>query len=140
MDIKTMQRMVSEDNLKYLNARVADAAWSALLHMVRFKAEKAGGVYVEVEANAAQECSGCGEVVHKDLSVRVHSCPYCGLTVPRGVNAARNAKKRAVLVLRGGDRVADPEEPRPPVFDDRARASTTVVCRARFVGSGDATS
>ncbi len=136
-----VRSMASEDNRKYLNARVADAAWSGLLHMVRFEAEKAGGVYVEVEArNAAQECSGCGEVVHKDLSVRVHSCPYCGLTVPCGVNAARNAKKRAVLVLRGGDRVAGPEEPRTPVPDDRAWASTTGVCRARFVGSGDATS
>lgn len=108
-----VQGMVSGDGLKSLKVKVLDAAWSDLLYMLRFKAEKAGGVYVEVEAkNAAQECSGCGEVVRKDLSVRVHSCPQCGLEAPRGVNAARNAKNRAVLALRGRDRIAGPEEPR----------------------------
>jgi putative transposase len=54
--------MASGDGLKPLRAKVLDAAWSELLHMLRFKAEKAGGVYVEVEAkNAAQECSGYAE-------------------------------------------------------------------------------
>jgi putative transposase len=133
--------MASGDGLKPLRAKVLDAAWSELLHMLRFKAEKAGGVYVEVEAkNAAQECSGCGEVVHKDLSVRVHSCAYCGLKISRGVNAARNAKKRAVLALRGGVRVADPAEPRTSVSYDRVRTVTTAGCGIQFAGSSDATS
>jgi len=138
--------MVSNDGFKHLKARVSDAAWSELLCMLRFKAEKAGSVYVEVEAkNAAQECSGCGEVVHKDLSVRVHSCQQCGLKVPRGVNAARNAKKRAVLALRGGNRVAGPEEPRtsysptapkptPPVLERGSREQSMQLHEDAVVG------
>ena len=39
-----------------------------------------------------------GMTVPKELSERVHCCPYCGLTLDRDVNAARNILKR-VLAL-----------------------------------------
>ena len=35
-------------------------------------------------------CSGCGKIVEKELSVRVHHCSGCGLTLDRDHNAARN--------------------------------------------------
>lgn len=35
-------------------------------------------------------CSGCGRIVAKDLSVRVHDCPYCGLIIDRDLNASIN--------------------------------------------------
>ena len=38
----------------------------------------------------SQICSNCGAIVKKDLSVRVHKCPHCGLEIDRDVNAARN--------------------------------------------------
>jgi putative transposase len=37
-----------------------------------------------------QLCSGCGEMVPKDLSVRLHDCPHCGLKLNRDHNAALN--------------------------------------------------
>ena len=37
---------------------------------------------------------GCGRVVKKDLDVRVHSCPGCGLIIDRNINAARNILNR----------------------------------------------
>ncbi|WP_286877770.1 zinc ribbon domain-containing protein, partial [Methanosaeta sp. UBA458] len=40
--------------------------------------------------NTSQMCSCCGQIVKKDLSVRVHSCPYCGLSMDRDLNAAKN--------------------------------------------------
>jgi transposase len=43
-----------------------------------------------------QECSQCGTVVPKDISVRVHACPLCGLTIDRDLNAARNVLQRAL--------------------------------------------
>ena len=98
-----------------LNRRINEAGWSELLFMLRYKAESAGGVLEEVDPNGiVQDCSRCGFVVDKDLSVRVHACPRCGLKVPRGVNAARNAVKRAASARRGGERVAAPEEARTP--------------------------
>lgn len=38
----------------------------------------------------SQICSGCGSIVKKNLSDRIHKCPHCGLEIDRDVNAARN--------------------------------------------------
>jgi putative transposase len=35
-------------------------------------------------------CSRCGNLIQKDLSVRVHACRYCGLILDRDQNAALN--------------------------------------------------
>jgi putative transposase len=40
--------------------------------------------------NTSQMCSGCGEIVRKSLSVRIHNCSGCGLTIDRDHNAAIN--------------------------------------------------
>jgi len=62
-------------------------------------AERSLGVTVAVDPkNTSQECSGCGEIVPKDLSVRIHNCPYCGLTLDRDVNAARNILRKGILL------------------------------------------
>jgi putative transposase len=72
-----------------------DVALGELRALLQYKAEEAGTEVVAVNpANTSQRCSGCGELVQKDLSVRVHSCPLCGLVLDRDVNAARN-----ILVL-----------------------------------------
>ena len=42
----------------------------------------------------SQMCSGCGSIVKKDLSVRVHNCPHCGLVIDRDINAAINILNR----------------------------------------------
>lgn len=77
------------------NDTLALAAHDIGLGMFRelldYKAVEAG---VEVSAvnprNTSQLCSGCGCAVPKALSVRIHVCPECGLTLDRDVNAARN--------------------------------------------------
>lgn len=75
---------------------VYNAAWATLVQFTTFKAEEAGGVVVLVDPRGtSQACSGCGTVVPKGLSVRVHRCD-CGLEIDRDVNAARN-----VLALSG---------------------------------------
>jgi len=69
----------------------ADAAWATFLHMLTYKAERAGGWVVKVEPRGTtNRCSRCGEVVEKPLWVRVHRCPKCGLELDRDLNAARN--------------------------------------------------
>ena len=37
----------------------------------------------------------------KDLSVRVHVCPMCGLVIDRDLNAARNVLNRGLGIGRG---------------------------------------
>jgi putative transposase len=73
-----------------LSRSIADAGWGQFLEILSCKAESAGAKLMKVDAkNTSQECSGCGNVVRKALSVRVHRCD-CGLVLDRDVNAAKN--------------------------------------------------
>jgi len=72
-----------------------DAGLGELRQFLEYKAEEAGVQVVAVNPrNTSQICSKCGRIVSKELSVRVHACPECGLILDRDVNAARN-----ILVL-----------------------------------------
>jgi len=68
-----------------------DAGLGMFRQLLQYKAEEAGTLVVAVNpAYTSQVCSGCGEIVQKDLSVRIHECPSCGLVLDRDMNAARN--------------------------------------------------
>ena len=70
---------------------ISDAAWNQLIQFATYKAEEAGRVVVLVNPrNTSKMCSRCGVLVEKDLSVRVHKCPTCGLEMDRDENAAIN--------------------------------------------------
>jgi putative transposase len=74
-----------------------DAALGAFQTTLGYKAANAGSQVVLVNpAFTSQACSGCGVLVEKALSVRVHSCPACGLKLDRDHNAALNILKRAL--------------------------------------------
>ncbi|WP_366557630.1 zinc ribbon domain-containing protein [Okeania sp. SIO1I7] len=45
--------------------------------------------------NTSQDCSNYGEKVEKELNIRTHSCPHCGVVIDRDWNAAINIKNRA---------------------------------------------
>jgi putative transposase len=75
----------------YLAKSISDAGWSQLINFTKSKAEYAGKIVELVNPrNTSQNCSGCGKSVPKDLSKRVHSCPFCGLVLDRDHNAAIN--------------------------------------------------
>lgn len=76
---------------------ISDAGWGIFKEVLRFKAEEAGRVVIEVNPQyTSQDCSRCGNRVQKDLSVRVHECSECGLVIDRDHNAAINIKNSAV--------------------------------------------
>ena len=80
-----------------------DAGLGLFQQLLAYKAESAGTQVMTVNpAYTSQACSGCGAMVEKDLSVRVHRCPDCGLTLDRDVNAARNILCLAVNPARTG--------------------------------------
>jgi len=80
-----------------LNRELLDTSPATLIAMIAYKAERAGGRFVKVNARGtSQTCAECGALLQKDLSVRIHSCPHCQTEVHRDVNAARNLPKRAV--------------------------------------------
>jgi putative transposase len=80
-----------------LAKHIADAAWSAFIRMLEYKAEWAGTKAMNVAAQyTSQDCSGCGERVPKALSVRWHKCPHCRTELHRDHNAALNILARGI--------------------------------------------
>jgi len=70
---------------------IMDCSWGKLVQYTSYKAADAGRTVVLVDPrNTSKMCSDCGNLVEKDLSGRVHVCPYCGLTLDRDLNAAKN--------------------------------------------------
>lgn len=67
-----------------------DAGLGIFFDLLGYKAEETGSKVIKVDPkHTSQMCSGCGQIVAKGLSVRVHRCD-CGLVIDRDVNAARN--------------------------------------------------
>jgi putative transposase len=102
---KVSHRLVAENDLiaienlslgfmnrnSHLSLSSHEAGFGLFRQMLEYKAESAGIQVIAVKpSNTTQACSGCGSIVQKDLSVRVHECPHCGLVLDRDVNAARN--------------------------------------------------
>ena len=74
-----------------LAKHISDCSWNKLIRYTQYKAESAGVEVILVNPrNTSQMCSGCGEVVPKMLSDRVHACPHCGLVMDRDLNASIN--------------------------------------------------
>jgi putative transposase len=86
---------------KVINRGIADVAWGQFVQFTTYKAVEAGRSVVLVDPkNTTQICSGCGEIVPKDLRDRKHECPYCGLKLSRDHNAAINILARGLASLR----------------------------------------
>jgi putative transposase len=93
-DVKS--RRLAREPIFVRPRQIVDVGWGGFLSTLRSQAESAGVAFVEVEPRGtSQTCSGCGAIVLKDLSVRTHRCPECGLVLDRDVNAARNILARA---------------------------------------------
>ena len=58
---------------------IVDASWSQLIDLTIYKAEYAGKIVELVNPNGTSQTCICGFPVPKDLSVRIHRCPSCGL-------------------------------------------------------------
>ena len=79
---------------------IHDAAWGRFMSFLRYKAERAGRAYVEVDPRyTTQTCSGCGVIPEIKLTLddRVRDCDECGLSLCRDINAAKNILHRAVV-------------------------------------------
>jgi len=75
----------------HLASSIHDAGWSKFIEILEHKAESAGARVVRVPAHfTTQQCGECRKLVPKSLSVRTHTCPHCGHTEDRDVNAAKN--------------------------------------------------
>ncbi len=80
-----------------LSKSILDAAWGKFITILEAVAVKRGVRVVAVNPHGtSQNCSKCGVKVPKTLSVRLHKCHKCGITLDRDENAAINIKNRAL--------------------------------------------
>jgi putative transposase len=95
----------------HLAKSIHDAGWGTFLSWV-----KAYGVTHNVPIIAvaphftSQECSACGALVKKSLSVRTHICPSCGVVLDRDHNAAKNILAKALACTLGHRETSSSEE------------------------------
>jgi len=96
---KKKKREVKVEKNKWLKAKHKRAmrrnfAWGSMytfIQILKHVAKKNKKTVVEVdERYSTMLCSGCHAVVEKDLSIRTHRCPECGLVLDRDHNAAIN--------------------------------------------------
>lgn len=82
---------------------VVDASWGEFRRQLEYKAEWYGKVVSVIDRfyPSSQICSSCGcrWSGTKDLSVREWTCPDCGVTHDRDINAATNILNEGLRVL-----------------------------------------
>jgi len=78
---------------------INDAGWYQFRKWLEYFGVKFGKITVAVNpAYTSQECSSCGEIVKKSLSMRTHAC-QCGFVLDRDWNAAINILRIALSTV-----------------------------------------
>jgi putative transposase len=99
--IKQMTAKANGKSTRGLRRNIHSASWGLLGQILSYKAAEAGRQVIQVDPRGtSQECSSCGAIVPKALSVRRHICS-CGCDLDRDHNAAINVLKRALRAQRG---------------------------------------
>jgi len=80
---------------RHLSKSIADAGWGKFVDYLEYKCLKYGKTFVKVPPGGTSQVCVCGAHVPKDLSVRVHKCPECGLVADRDVVSAMVILQRA---------------------------------------------
>ena len=80
-----------------------DAAWSRFIELLEYKADLHGTHVEKVKPEGTtKECAVCSVETEKPIWVREHSCPACGHTENRDLNAAKNILNRGLKQLGAG--------------------------------------
>ena len=97
-DIIVVEKLQIRNMIKnhHLAKSISDAGWGQFIQILKYKAENAGKEVIEVNPKGtSQTCSVCGNIVKKDLSIRIHNCPFCSSILNRDYNAALNILQKA---------------------------------------------
>jgi putative transposase len=84
-----------------LHRSIHDAGWAQFGSILRAKAEAAGRVVIDVDAqHTSDRCQACGHTVKENrVSQAVFSCRGCGYTVDADEHAARNILRAGLARL-----------------------------------------
>ena len=117
LDVKPM--METSQNAK----NKQDAAWSRFIELLEYKADLHGTHVEKVKPEGTtKECAVCGVETAKPIWAREHSCPACGHTEDRDLNAAKNILYRGLTQLGAGRSESTPVQTALPTFTPRSEA------------------
>ncbi|MBQ7702337.1 MAG: transposase [Candidatus Methanomethylophilaceae archaeon] len=107
LSVKALRSISRDENMTNM---YNDALLGELRRRISYKAIGAGKRIILVEPKGtSQTCSECGSQVRKDLSIREHVCPNCGLVMDRDLNASIN------ILYRGMGKLGWTGHPVPPM-------------------------
>ena len=89
---------------KHLSKSISDASWATFFEWAGNIAERDGFHFHQIDPkNTSQTCSCCGQKSPKKLSlaIRTFDCQFCGNTMDRDHNAAKNILFKAAAAFRG---------------------------------------
>ena len=89
---------------RHLSKAIADASWSRLLTMLRYKTRESQHcnlVYIHTYYPSSHLCAATGMKLGRKLSLseRTWDCPHCGQTHDRDINAAQNILAEALRLM-----------------------------------------
>ncbi|ERH10092.1 MAG: transposase, IS605 OrfB family, central region [halophilic archaeon J07HX64] len=100
-----------------------DAAWGRFLDLLEYKAGLHGTHLKKVNPEGTtKECAVCGVETAKPIWVREHSCPACGHTEDRDLNATKNILNRGLRQLGAGRSESTPVQTALPTFTPQREA------------------
>ncbi|MEG3941540.1 RNA-guided endonuclease TnpB family protein [Microcoleus sp. S36b_A3] len=88
---------------------ISDAGWGMFGTMLKYKAEKSGKTYVEVDRffPSSKTCNNClHKVSEMPLNLRYWDCPKCHSRNDRDINASKNIRDEALRFLALGTSAA----------------------------------
>ena len=83
---------------KHLSKAIGEQCWYEFIRQMKYKCEWSGIEFVQADRfyPSSKTCSSCGNIKHDlKLSDRTYTCPECGFTLDRDVNAAINLMRYA---------------------------------------------
>ena len=100
-DVIAMEDLKVKNMVKnhHLAKSIHDASWSTFKNYVEYKCRRYGKLFIVVPPQGTSQTCLCGAHVPKDLSVRVHRCPICGLVMPRDLVSAKLIERRGLEML-----------------------------------------
>lgn len=87
---------------RYLARSISDVSWTKFISMLRYKSDWYGRQLIEIDKwfPSSRLCSTCGENDgKKSLSVREWTCPNCGSSHDRDINAAINILNEGLSMI-----------------------------------------
>lgn len=103
-DIICLESLKVKNMLKnhYLAKSISDCSWSSFVNMLQYKADWYGRVLSKIDTfyPSSKTCSGCGfKLDVLTLDTREWTCPSCGTTHDRDINAANNILKEGLKLV-----------------------------------------